>query len=217
VNIIKQSWSYIRKPDGADVLKVIEEAGRTCYKTERRITDESSAPFVRGIIKNGHESVIEHVNVSVRIICDRGCSHQIVRHRIAAYSQESTRYCNYSSEVFGNQITVILPIWFYGEEEEIAAGSMPSPSYFEWKAAMEAAEHHYFKLLSLGQKPQQARGVLPTSLKTELVVTYNMRQWRHFFMERCQPAADIPLRTLALDMLSHFKVDFPVLFDDLEV
>ena len=214
MNIVKQSWSYIRKPDGADVLKVIEEAGRTCYKSEGKIKDGSADGFVRGIIMSGHESVIEHEKVSVRIICDRGCSHQIVRHRIAAYSQESTRFCSYDQDRFGKQITVILPIWFYDDYEKDVTDL---PPYQFWKQACEFAEISYFALLQLGQKPQQARGVLPTSLKTELVVTYNMREWRHFFKERCQPAADVPLRTLALDMLSHFKEDFPVLFDDIEV
>ena len=100
------------KIDGQAILKKIEKIGRVCYKSENNITEDSAERFIKNIIKNGHESVLEHVSISVRVICDRGVSHEIVRHRIGSYSQESTRYCNYSNDKFGNELTFIKPWWF---------------------------------------------------------------------------------------------------------
>ena len=140
-------------------------------KSEDKITNDSAAKFVRGIIKSGHESVLEHGTISVKFICDRGVTHEIVRHRIAAYCQESTRYCNYSKDKFNNEITVIKPI-FWNEDSE---------QYKIWYNSMLASEKAYFDLLATGSTAQEARDVLSNSLKTEIVVTYNIREWRHFF------------------------------------
>jgi thymidylate synthase (FAD) len=146
--------------------------------------------------------------VTVRIICDRGVSHEIVRHRIASYSQESTRYCNYSKEKFNNQITFIEPCFWesYDQEEK----------YSVWKVAMEAAENTYFHLISLGSTPQEARSVLPNSLKTEIVVTMNMREWRHFFRLRTAAAAHPQMIQIAKPMLAEFKSIIPIIFDDIQ-
>ena len=204
MRIVKPSF-HIEEVDGMELLKKIEKAGRTCYKSEDRITDDSALTFVKTICKSGHESVLEHEKVTVRIICDRGVSHEIVRHRIAAYSQESTRYCNYSNSKFGNEITVIEPLFFKDNPER----------YELWKTAMEQAEATYFSLLKIGASPQEARSVLPNSLKTEIVVTYNLREWRHFFKLRTSAAAHPQMREIARPLLKAFQAQIPVVFDDI--
>lgn len=225
MKIIRQSWRFLRGFGDIEALGIIEIAGRTCYKSEDKIEDDSATKFVRQIIASGHHSVLEHASVSVRIITDRGVTHETVRHRLASYSQESTRYCNYSQLKFGREITVILPVWFEKEfncESRSLKGInkedmlwMSSDPYFTWQVSCQYAEQAYFKLLDLGQSPQQARSVLPNSLKTEIVMTANLREWRHFFSLRCSPAAHPQMRDLALSMLRGFKGAIPVLFDDL--
>lgn len=191
--------------DGQALLKQIELAGRTCYKSELKIAEGTAEKFVRGLIKSGHEAVIEHGAITVRFITDRGVTHEIVRHRIAAYCQESTRYCNYSKNQFGNEISCILPT-------SIEPGSK---AYELWCSAMRNSEADYFAMLAVGCTPQQARAVLPNSLKTELVMTANPREWRHFFDLRCSPAAHSDIRYVALRLLAEFHEKIPVLFDDL--
>ncbi len=218
MRIIEQSWQFEEDVDGAAVLRKIETAGRTCYKSEDRITDDSAARFVSGCIKSGHHSVIEHHNITVKIITDRGVTHEIVRHRIASYSQESTRYCNYSHDKFGNEITVILPVWFKGftEESKDEEGRKRHAQYTLWKSTCEQIEKTYFELLKGGQSPQEARAVLPNSLKTELVMTANLREWRHFFKLRASLKAHPQIRVLAMDMLKGFQEKIPVVFDLLD-
>lgn len=193
--------------NGEEILKSIERAGRTCYKSEDKITADSARKFVAGIVKSGHESVIEHEKITVRIICDRGVTHEIVRHRIASYSQESTRYCNYSADKFGNELTFIQP--FYWNENQDKMGL--------WLRSMFFAEKMYMKLIELGATPQEARAVLPNSLKTEIVVSMNLREWRHFFKVRCSPAAHPQMREVAIPILKKFKEIIPVVFDDIQV
>ena len=178
MKIVEPSFEIV-PVNGEEILKNIERAGRTCYKSEDKITADSARKFVAAIIKSGHESVIEHEKVTARIICDRGVTHEIVRHRIASYSQESTRYCNYGNDKFGNELTFIKPC-FWKEDD---------PKYMTWKYAMKNAEQAYMDLIRLGATPQEARSVLPNSLKTEIVVTMNLREWRHFFKLRTSPAA----------------------------
>ncbi len=220
MKIVEQSWQFEEDVNGAAILRKIEMAGRTCYKSEDRITDESAIKFVSGVIKAGHHSVIEHHNITVKIMTDRGVTHEIVRHRIASYSQESTRYCNYSHDKFGNEITVVLPVWFKGltednlnrtDEEQRRHGQ-----YKLWKASCEQIEKAYFELLDAGQSPQEARAVLPNSLKTEIVMTANLREWRHFFTLRAGKRSHPQLRDLATDMLEGFRKKVPVLFDDIQ-
>lgn len=197
--------------DGNEMLKRIEKAGRTCYKSEDRITDESARKFIKGIIKRGHESVIEHCSITVRVICDRGVSHEIVRHRLASYSQESTRYCNYSKDKFSNEITYIKPCFWDENNEENAK------KYEVWKNTMEFIEKKYMELLELGAKPEEARSVLPNSLKTEIVMTMNLREWRHFFKLRTSKASHPQMREIAIPLLEKFKELVPVVFDDIQI
>ncbi len=208
MKIVKQSWAFEEEVNGETILKKIESAGRTCYKSEDLITADSAKKFVVSILKSGHHSVIEHHNISVRIITDRGVTHEIVRHRLASYSQESTRYCNYSKDKFGNEITVILPVWFDGDHDRDA-------QFKGWFHACKTAENYYFSLIDNGQTPQEARSVLPNSLKTEIVMTCNIREWRHFFALRASNAAHPQMRELARSMLKGFKEAVPMLFDDI--
>ena len=205
MKIIAPSHEIFYLPDGDDVLKRIELAGRTCYKSENQITKDSAADFVKRIIDSGHHSVIEHVNITVRFICDRGVTHELVRHRLASYSQESTRYANYSKEKFGREITVIKPLFWKEDSEE----------YPEWLSAMEQAEKSYMRLIDLDASPEQARSVLPNSLKTEIVITCNIREWRHIFRLRCSCSAHPQMREIMLPLLREFHEKIPMLFEDI--
>ena len=209
MKIVKPSFIIEDNTDGEEILKKIEKSGRTCYKSEDKITADSSRDFIRTIITSGHESVIEHEKVTVRVICDRGISHEIVRHRIASYSQESTRYCNYTKDKFGNEITVIEPcFWKSGSEAD-------KEKYDIWKNSIEAIEKEYFKLIELGASPQEARSILPNSLKTEIVMTMNLREWRHFFKLRTSNKAHPQMREITIPLLNEFKKCIPVIFDDI--
>lgn len=203
MEIIKPSFIIEDRIDAEEILKKIERAGRTCYKSENKITATSARQFVKAIIKSGHESVIEHEKITVRIICDRGVTHEIVRHRIASYSQESTRYCNYKSR----GMRVIEPFFFVGNGDE--------EKYRIWKEAMEASEKAYNKLIELGARLEEARSVLPNSLKTEIIVTYNLREWRHFFRLRCSKRSHPQMREVAIAILREFQRLIPVIFDDI--
>lgn len=193
--------------DGMEILKQIERVGRTCYKSEDKISDTSAIKFVRMLVENGHEAMIEHAHVTVRIICDRGVTHEMIRHRMASYAQESTRYCNYSKDKFGSGITVIEPNFWQDKPEckEV------------WELAMKQSEEAYLKLIELGATAQEARSVLPHSLKTEIVVTMNLREWRHFFKLRTEPAAHPQIREVAIPLLQAFKEKIPVVFDNITV
>ena len=206
MRIIKPSAEILDEINGEDVLKRIEKIGRVCYKSEERITGDSASTFIANILKRGHESVIEHEKVSVRFICDRGVSHEIVRHRIASFSQESTRYCNYYNEKFGNELTLIKP--FFWKED--------SREYKLWLDTMQAIENAYINLIEAGNQPQQARSILPNSLKTEIVVTMNLREWRHFFRLRTAQAAHPQMREVACPLLKEFQKKIPIVFDDIK-
>jgi thymidylate synthase (FAD) len=205
MKIMNQGFEILSDVNGEAMLKNIERAGRICYKSEDAITLESATNFVNKILKGGHESVIEHEKITVKIICDRGVSHEIVRHRIASYSQESTRYCNYSKNKFGNALAFIKPFFWETSSE----------AYQIWYNTMESAEKSYLKLIEVGATPQEARSILPNSLKTEIVVTMNLREWRHFFKLRTAKAAHPQMREVACPMLDKFKTLVPVIFDDI--
>lgn len=204
MKIIEPSFEIL-PVNGEEILKNIEKAGRTCYKSEDKITADSARKFVAGIVKSGHESVIEHEKITARIICDRGVTHEIVRHRIASYSQESTRYCNYAKDKFGNSLTFIRP--FYWKDDPVKMDI--------WEDTMRHIEDTYMNLINRGATPQEARAILPNSLKTEIVVTMNLREWRHFFKQRTSPTAHPQMREVAIPMLEYFKKTVPVVFDDI--
>ena len=209
MTIIDPSFTWLgNAPDGDQMLANIAAAGRVCYQSESKSDD---AAFVRKRIKQGHESVLEHEKISVRIICDRGVSHELVRHRIASYSQESTRYCNYSKGKFGSELTFIRPYW---DDRSIRAEMIRLRAC--WQEACLNAEWSYKKMIDAGCTPEAARAVLPNCLKTEIVMTANLREWRHFFKLRCAPAAHPDMRIIANMLLTAFKDVVPVVFDDIE-
>ncbi|MEK7463077.1 MAG: FAD-dependent thymidylate synthase [Patescibacteria group bacterium] len=202
MKIIKAFFVIEDAIDGEKILKTLEKYGRVCYKSEDKATEDSARKFVANIIKLGHESVLEHEKVTVRIICDRGVTHEIVRHRIGSYSQESTRYCDYGKT---GDIVVIEPCFWNNNYSK----------YLIWKYAMEDSERAYNELRRLGATPQEARSVLPNSLKTEIVITFNLREWRHFFKLRCSKKAHPQMREVAVPLLAEFKKLIPVIFDDI--
>ena len=189
-----------------EILEHLEECGRTAYKSEDKIKDGSAEKFIKAIIKRGHESVIEHFGFTVRIVTDRGLTHELVRHRLASFTQESTRYCLYALDKFGNEITVIKPSGI-NQEEQVE----------EWFDAMDDAERHYLKLIKLGVKPEDARSVLPTCTKAEIVITANFREWRHIISLRTESGAHPDIRLLCGNILELFRDKIPVLFNDIEV
>ena len=207
IKIINAKYEIVNKEkvNGIDILKGIEAVGRTCYKSENNITDDSAIKFAKMLIERGHEAMIEHNSVSVRFVCDRGVSHELVRHRLASFGQESTRYCNYSKNKFGNELTFIKPCFWEENSEE----------FKEWKVVMETVEKQYLKLIEMGSKPQEARSVLPNSLKTEIVVTMNIREWRHFFGLRADTPAHPQMREVVVPLLLEMNDLIPVVFEDI--
>ena len=184
--------------DPMDLLQDIERIGRVCYKSEHRITSSSAAPFVRNIITRGHESVLEHISITVRFVTDRAIANELVRHRIAAYSQESTRYCNYK-----DKIEFIYP---------------KNVSDKQLQLIMEAcacAATTYHALIADGATPEVARDVLPLCTKTELIATYNLREWRHILRLRTDKAAHPKMRELMQTLLQFFQGLVPIIFDDI--
>lgn len=224
MKIIKPYTEIITPIDGDAILRHIELCGRVCYKSEDRITEDSARQFVTNIIKRGHESVLEHYSFTVRFVCDRGVSHELVRHRIASFSQESTRYCDYG----GAGCTFIFPCWF-GRDAQILLQrewhwTSPVTTVYE----LSIPEHRWFEMcldaertykrmtISEGWSPQQARSVLPNSLKTEVIMTANLREWRHFFKLRTAAAAHPQMRELTVPLLERLKGLIPVVFDDIQ-
>ena len=206
--------------DGIDELKHIERIGRVCYKSEDRITEdgESAKKFVKMLIDRGHEAMIEHSSLSVRFTVDRGVSHELVRHRIASFAQESTRYVNYSLDRYGNEINVIhieKGITLDKKMNNMDANTIAAVIE-EWERAMEDAEKHYMKMIELGATPQIARSVLPSSTKTELVITANYREWRAFFKLRISATAHPQMREITIPLLEELKKRLTVIFDGIE-
>ena len=205
---IKAYTQIFKDFEGQKVLQKLELVGRTCYKSEYKITEDSAAKFVAGLIKRGHEAMLEHVSITVKFVTDRGISHEIVRHRLASYAQESTRYCNYSQDKFGHELTFIIPDFLeYGSE-----------GFKLWKDEMKQVEKTYFAMLEAGHTPQEARSVLPNSLKTELVMTANLREWRAFFKLRAANstgAAHPQMLEITRPLLDDLKAMIPVVFDDI--
>lgn len=230
MKIITPSYKIIRGLN-SDVLPFIEECGRTCYKSEDKITPTSASRFVKNLVEKEHESVIEHAHVTVRIVASRSLTHQLVRHRLASYSQESQRYVNYCKGKFegvsyidpmfkvnGTRFTyddylriVNKPIVCNTEEEKKVI-----QFYINFENQCKAAEESYFELISDGAPPEDARSVLPGCCKTEIVVTANLRVWRHIFKERAiNNHAQYEIRTIMSSLLDDFKTVLPEIFGDL--
>ena len=211
IKIIKPSVQILKTSfDNTDVARSIEKVARTCYKSEDKITDSSAEKMVKGLLKSEHMAMFEHETITVLFRCDRGVSHEIVRHRLASYAQESTRYCNYSNGKFDHKIEVINPTFGFNDMDE--------KSYHAWKKAMENAANSYFELIDLGMAPQMARDVLPTSVATSIVVTMNLREWRHFIKLRSLGTTGAPhpqMKYLASKLLEELGNKYPIIFGDL--
>lgn len=207
MKLIKPYTEILTQIDGAQILKQIEQVARTCYKSEHLIDEsgESAKKLVKRLIDSKHEAMLEFADITVKFVTDRGVSHEIVRHRMASYAQESTRYCNYSSDKFGNELTFI--------DNNLDDTDLDSSiSYLE---TLTKIEETYFELLKDGVLPQQARAILPNALKTEINMKCNLREWRHFFKLRCHSTAHPDIRLLAIDLLKKFHEQIPVVFDNL--
>lgn len=236
----------IMKPDlddpktAAMIYRDIEESGRTCYASGASMTDETGEKFVRTMVKNGHDAMLEHASMKVKFIVDRGISHEMVRHRICSFAEQSTRYCNFSKEKFGHEITVIEPCFYDSipkEEKDLCIRALRDPfdaeasnfimdgvtnlhkRYARWYDDCLTSEQDYLAMLELGATPEEARSVLPHSLKTEIVVYTNMREWREIFKLRAAGEHGKPhpqMLEVMVPLLNECKIKLPALFDDIE-
>lgn len=214
MKLIKPTATFEQFPTKQEAYARIESAGRTCYKSEDKITENSAADFVCMLLKRGHLSVFEHVSLTARFICDRGITHELVRHRLCSFSQESTRYCNYGNK---DNLEFIIP----SDWKEIAKGVYLKENLYrdfgvygitglqDWANSLFVAENTYNKLLQQGLTPQFARGVLPNALKTEIVVTANLREWLHIFSMRLSKFAHPDMVHLMLMLFQEFKTLYP--------
>lgn len=215
INASYEIVDYI-SPRGSSELRRIEDIARTCYKSTPRAKEGESEfdvtkRFIKHLIVNGHEAMLEHSQLAVKFTCDRGISHELVRHRMASFAQESTRWCNYSQDKFGNELTFIKPYFFtHGDSDKGCEGLQ------RWTEAMEACEKSYMDMLNLGFTPQEARSVLPNSLKTEIFVTANYREWRHLLRLRCAPDAHPQMKELMIPLLFELRKKIQVVFDDID-
>jgi len=208
MRLIKQSYEILTPIDADNIMSRIEASARLCYKSEDKIGPGSADAIVKSLIKNGHGAMIEHAHMTVRFVTDRGVTHELVRHRLCSFAQESTRYCNYSKGKFEGHCTFIIPSWWENDD------SVGDPAYESWEEAMIAAEFHYFVMLTYGWQPQHARSVLPNSLAATIDVTANMREWRHILQLRTEKAAHPQMRALMIPLLRELREALPVLFGD---
>ena len=207
MKVIKPSIEVMTTLDKNVLYGEIERAARTCYKSEDKITDDSAVKMVKALVKNQHLAMLEHASVTVKFICDRGVTHEMVRHRMASYAQESTRYCNYSQGKFGSEITVIEPCFL---EEG-------TPQHYVWYTSCLESERSYNSLIKMGCTPQEARSILPISLKTEIVVKMNLREWLHFFNLRVVGTTGAPhpqIKEVAFMALEKFAQELPEVFGE---
>ena len=195
MQVIKSSVELVNPMSYKEALNITELATRVCYKSEDKMKEGSAEKLIKGIIKSKHFGCLEHVNLTVKFICDRACSHQLVRHRLMSFNQKSQRYCK------EDNLEVIKP-------EGLENTSL-------WLESCRQAENAYAELIRRGEKPEVARGVLPNSTATEIYVTANIREWRHFFELRCDKTAQKDIRMLALELLCQMFEKYPVFFEDL--
>ena len=208
MRVINAGYEIISDLNGSEILKHIERCARVCYKSEDRITDGSAEKMVAALIRSGHEAMLEHYSFTVKFICDRGVSHELVRHRIASFAQESSRYCCYAKDKFGKELTFINPCFWEPD----------SDNYARWFHEMDESEKTYLAMIENGATPEQARDILPTSIKTEIVMTANLREWRHFFKLRAEGVTGKPhpqMLEITIPLLKELKHKIPVVFDDI--
>lgn len=208
MRVINAGYEIISELNGEEILKHIERCARVCYKSEDRITDGSAEKMVAALIRSGHEAMLEHYSFTVKFICDRGIANELVRHRIASFAQESSRYCCYAKDKFGKELTFINPCFWEPD----------SDNYARWFHEMDEAEKTYLAMIESGATPEQARDILPTSIKTEIVMTANLREFRHFFKLRAEGTTGKPhpqMLEITIPLLKELKQKIPVVFDDI--
>lgn len=225
MNIMKPGYVILSEISEESIkeLKHIERIARTCYKSEDNITEDrtSADKMNRKLISNHHEAMIEHSFLSVLFTVDRGVSHELVRHRLASFAQESTRYCNYSKDKFDNNCNFIdirsgIVIEQASKENPLTAEQIDL-IVEEWLEAIGDAEIHYMNMINHGASPQIARSVLPNSTKTEIVISANYREWRNIFKLRCAPSAHPQMREVMCALLKELQTKIPIIFDDIEM
>ena len=194
----------IENVDYKKIMKNLERACRTCYRSEDKITEESYKTLLKNCINRGHESILEHEKVTIRMICDIGVYKDLTRHRIASFSIESTRYCNYGKDKFDNQIKFIKPV-------NIDEGT---PLFEEWKKSCEEIERHYINMAKLGATPDQMRMILPHSTAALVTMTANIREWKHILELRCTSHAHPAVEQVMIPLLLKFKENMPEIFED---
>lgn len=200
MRLIKPRVEILDRLDERAVINRIATVARTCYKSDDYSTVQKDKALVKRLIDSKHDAMLEFVDIAVKFITDRAIANELVRHRMASYAQESTRYCNYSKDKFGNELTFIEP----------AQGVNDT-----WIEAMKQAEKAYLCLTVDGWPAEQARAVLPLCTKTEINMKANLREWRHFFRLRCSKHAHPDMRVLALDLLKQMHDKLPTIFEDI--
>lgn len=206
VKIIEPHYEIMTPIDGKVILKHLELCARNCYKSEGSITEESAEKMIKKIIELKHEAMIEHFSISVKFTTDLSFYKDVTRHRVASFAIESTRYCMYAKEKFGSELTVTKPC-------NIIEGT---PEYAEWLRCMQDIERAYLAMAALGCKPDQCRMLLPHSVKADVILTANLREWRHIIKLRAAKAAHPCIQELMKPLLKEFSEKIPVIFDDLK-
>ena len=211
---------YIQKYDGIKIMKNIEKACRTCYRSEGKITEDSYKQLLKNCINRGHESVLEHEKITVKLICDIGVYKDITRHRIASFSIESTRYCNYSKDKFENSIKFIKPV-YYTDAWQIAnyegqAMTEEELKCFYWYKCMSDIEETYLNMAQLKCTPDEMRMILPHSTAAEVTMTANIREWKHILSLRCSKGAHPAVQQIMIPILLNFKQNMNEIFEDVQ-
>ena len=210
MKIIDPTFEFVHVLSREDAYRIMATAARNCYRAELNATPKTDEETVEKIMRLGHLSVIEHVTVTVNIICDRGVTHELVRHRLASYSQESSRFCNYSGDKFGRELTFIRPSWVVATSSEEPVDE--SEKYQDWLAHMFACEKAYMAMLDHGASAQEARAVLPNSLATKIAMTANLREWIHVFRLRVALPAHPDMRQVMKPILMDMLDEYPHVF-----
>ena len=184
----------------------IERVARTCYQSRDKMEPGKAGPFVRRLVRRGHLAMLEFVDATATFVCDRGMSHELVRHRLASFAQESTRYCNYSKGKFDAEITCVQQTATDREGDPVAQ--------IIYEAAWKSAESAYNTLIDVGVSPQEARAVLPIGLRTEIVMKCNLREWLHVIGLRDSPAAHPIIRALVGQVKERLLSRVPEIFEE---
>ena len=201
---IVKPYVIVEKFDEVQVMKRIERACRTCYRSEGKITEDSYKNLIKNCINRGHESVLEHEKVTVRIYNDIGSYKDLTRHRFASFSVESTRYCSYDKDKYGNEISFMDPV--YIEDEKV---------YEVWKKTMQDIENSYLEMKKLGATTDMCRNILPHSTAAEYTMTANIREWKHIFELRANNHVHPAIRQVMIPLLKYFKEQMPDIFGDI--